>query len=630
MNNRSIAFQLSLYIVGIVTITVGLIVYLNYNYSKRILIKQIEENATNKSVEVENNISYYVITSQEISRNISGQILFYNQHRSLEEFLESILKQNPVLSGFRIEFRDGDKTTYMSMFNKAGTVKTFTEPQYCTFPNYEAIKKSVLEEKEGTWSDPFYCPLDTTLLVASYTTAIYSEKKEPIGFLSCQINLNFLNELNSKLQIERGGLSFILSKDGTFLAHPDSSWVMKKNIYNISDKIILPEQRPEYESLMRSHQHGSGFARPEAFNYQRAWFHFAPVPNTYWTIVIVIPAKQLFAELDLLFRNIVVISIIGLLIVIAVIFLIFRRMLSPLASIAKSIKRVSSGELFMNNQKNEIEMLSSSLHDLQQNYNKHLSEQTQSKKDKRKIEKDLKSAKEIQTAIIPAEFTGDPEHPEIDLHAILDPAESIGGDLYDYFFIDSNHLLFTLGDVSGKGIPAALFMAVAHTLIKSKSKGLKASQIIEQVNNELSLQNSNQNFLTLFLGILDVTTGELSYCNAAHNYPFVVAKNHEVHLLDKTHGLPIGVYSSKSYNGDTGMLKAGDRLILYTDGVTDCRNEAGELFGADNLHKCITEMPDLSAKDSTQYILDCLKEFRGTADQSDDISLMIIDYKRRD
>ena len=88
----------------------------------------------------------------------------------------------------------------------------------------------MLEEKEGSWSDPFYCPLDTALLVASYTTPIYTEKKESIGFLSCQINLNFLNELNSKLKIEKGGLSFILSKDGTFLAHPDSSWVMKKNI----------------------------------------------------------------------------------------------------------------------------------------------------------------------------------------------------------------------------------------------------------------------------------------------------------------------------------------------------------------------------------------------------------------
>lgn len=628
MNNRSIAFQLSLYIVAVVTVTVGIIVYLNYDYSKRILIEKIEENAINKSTNAERNIAFHVITTQEVSRNISSQVQFYQQSGKLDGFLANILKLNPVLSGFRLEFMNGKEQIFLSTFNKNGNIKFFHEQKYCNFPNYDEIKQSVANQHSGVWSDPFYCPLDTSLLVASYTVPIYSEQHEPIGFLSSQINLNFLNQINSELNIERGGMSFILSRNGNFLAHADSSWIMKRNIYNVSDKIISPEDRPKYESLLRSHQQGSGFARPEAFNYERAWFHFAPVPFTYWTIVIVIPAKQLFSELDALFRNIVIVSIIGLFVVICIIFLIFRKMLSPLAAIAKSIKRVSSGDLLVNYQKNEIEMLSSSLHDLQQNYNKHLSEQTQSKKDKRKIEKDLKSAKEIQTAIIPPVFTGDPEHPEISLHAILDPAESIGGDLYDYFFIDSNHLLFTMGDVSGKGIPAALFMAVAHTLIKSKSKGLKASQIVEQVNNELSLQNSNQNFLTLFLGILDVKTGELSYCNAAHNYPFVVTQNHDVHVLDKTHGLPIGVYSSKSYGGDTGMLKPGDRLILYTDGVTDCRDENGQLFGSDNLTKAISSMPNLSAKDSTQYLLDCLFEFRGSADQSDDISLMVIDYKK--
>jgi sigma-B regulation protein RsbU (phosphoserine phosphatase) len=628
MNNRSIAFQLSLYIVAVVTITVGVIVYLNYNYSKRILIEKIEENAINKSVEVENKITHYIVSAQEISGNVGTQVLFYHKQKSLDKFLRNVLKQNPKLSGVRLEFTHDNKAVFLSMFNKNGEIETFDQPEYCNFPNYDIIKESVLKEREGQWSDPFYCPLDTTLLVASYTSPIYTEEKEIIGYLSAQINLDFLSHLKFKLETEKGGMFFILSKDGTFLAHPDSSWIMAKNIYNVSDEIITPERKSEYESLMRSHQHGSGFARPRAFNYEKAWFHFAPVPYTYWTIVIVIPAKQLFSELDLLFRNIVIISFLGLLIIIAIIFLIFRKMLSPLASIAKSIKRVSSGQILVSNQKNEIEMLSSSLHDLQQNYNKHLSEQTQSKKDRRKIEKDLKSAKEIQTAIIPAEFTAGPECPEIDLYATLDPAETIGGDLYDYFFIDSRKLLFTMGDVSGKGIPAALFMAVAHTLIKSKSKGLKASQIIEQVNNELSLQNSNQNFLTLFLGILDIETGELSYCNAAHNYPFVLTRNHEIHVLDKTHGLPIGVYSSKSYSGDTGMLKRGDRLILYTDGVTDCRNENDELFGTKNLQQCIKGMPDLSAKDSTQYILDCLKEFRGSADQSDDLSLMIIDYKK--
>ena len=152
------------------------------------------------------------------------------------------------------------------------------------------------------------------------------------------------------------------------------------------------------------------------------------------------------------------------------------------------------------------------------------------------------------------------------MFAALNPAESIGGDLYDYFFIDSNHLLFTMGDVSGKGIPAALFMAVAHTMIKSKATILSAKHIVEQVNNELSYQNYNQHFLTLFLGILDLETGVLSYCNAAHNYPFLVKKSKDVHLLEKTHGLPLGVYSNKSYSGDSIVLREGDMLVLYTDG----------------------------------------------------------------
>ncbi|WP_320168045.1 SpoIIE family protein phosphatase [Mangrovibacterium marinum] len=628
MNNRSIAFQLSLYIVVIVTITVGVIVYLNYNYSKRILIEKIEENAINKSVEVQNKISFYVVSTQEITRNASHQILFYSQQKSLEDFLGNVLRDNPILSGFRVEFAQAGQQRYLSLFNKAGTVEIFHSPEYCNFPNYNSIKGFVSKQTDGLWSTPFYCPLDTTLLVASYTCPIHQEDGTVVGYLSTQINLNFLNQINSNLKIDEGAMSFILGEDGTFLAHPDSSMIMNKNIYELSEKILSPSQRLDYEALMRAHQQGSGFARPEALNYEKAWFHFAPVPKTYWTVLIVIPARQLFSELDGLFRNVVIISLVCLIVIIGIIFLLFRRMLSPLAAIAKSIKRVSSGELLVTTQKNEIDLLSSSLHDLQQNYSKHLNEQTQSKKDKRKIEKDLKSAKEIQTAIIPTEFIKDPRRPEIDLYAILDPAESIGGDLYDYFYVDSNHLLFTMGDVSGKGIPAALFMAVAHTLIKGKSKGLKASQIVEKVNDELSLQNSNQNFLTLFLGILDVETGELSYCNAAHNYPYVITRGGKVHALDKTHGLPIGVYSSKSYGGDTGILKAGDRLVLYTDGVTDCRNEQDELFGIENLRNCIADMPDLPAKASTQYILDCLRAFKGNAARSDDISLMIIDYKR--
>lgn len=591
-------------------------------------MQKIEENAVHQSDKVTRSIVHYVATAQEVTRNVSYQVSYYKSHGTLETFLREVLHRNPILSGYRLELLGETENEYLSIFNKGnGEFLVMNDDEFCRSPKMEEIKEIVKNQEEGLWSEPFYCPLDTSLLVISFTKAIHSGEGKLLGYLSGQINLNFLNEAVSGLNIIKGGFSFILSKDGIFLAHPNSTWVMNQNIYEIQEK-IFPENREKYESLIRSHQEGSGFAYPSVFNYQKAWFHFSTVPYTYWTIVIVIPAKQLFAELDLLLRNIILISVVGLLVILLIIYLIFRRMLSPLAAVAKSIKRLSSGGTFLSDQKNEIRILASSLNDLQAQYTKLLNEQNQSKKDKRKIEKDLKSAKEIQTAIIPPEFKPSKKHPEIDLYASLHPAETIGGDLYDYFFVDSTHLLFTIGDVSGKGIPAALFMAVAHTLVKSKSVGLQPHQIIEQVNNELCLQNANQNFLTLFLGILNIETGELNYCNAAHNYPYILSTDQQVTALEKTHGLPIGVYSSKGYNGDTGFLKSGDSLILYSDGITDCKNEDGEFFGAKRLQQCINQIPvDSPAKKSVQIILNHIVDFRGDADQSDDISLMVIHYK---
>ena len=626
MNNRSIIFQLSIYILATVTIIVSFGVYLNYNFSRRILMQKIEEKAIHQSETATSNIVQYVTKAQDITRNLTYQVTYYDRHNDLEQLFKDVLRVNPILSGFQLELLKNDQHDYLSVFNRGnGEFQIKRDEKYCRIPGAEQIKEIVQKQQDGMWSDPFFCPQDTSLLIISFIKSVRSENGKLLGYLSGQINLNFLSQIVSNLNVEKGGVAFIVSKNGTFLTHPIASLIMKRNIFEIPNQ-IFPDKRNEYEALIKSHQGGSGFAFPQMYNYERSWFHFSPVPFTYWTVIIVIPAKKLFSELDILLRKIIFLSAVGLLFILLIINFIFRKMLSPLSAIAKSIKRLSSGDIRISDQKNEIQILSSSLNDLQLRYTKHLNEQNQSKKDRRKIEKDLKSAKEIQMAIIPAAFKPDPVHPRIDLYASIFPAETIGGDLYDYFFIDSTHLLFTIGDVSGKGIPAALFMAVAHTMIKSKSSGLIAHQIVEQVNNELSLQNSNQNFLTLFLGILNVRTGEMSYCNAAHNYPYIQTAHGDIRVLEKTHGLPIGVYSSKAYSGDVGFLKPGDKLILYTDGVTECRNEQGEFFGNPMVAKSIGNISEFTAQESVEYILDQLDEFRGDADQSDDISLMVIRY----
>jgi sigma-B regulation protein RsbU (phosphoserine phosphatase) len=322
-------------------------------------------------------------------------------------------------------------------------------------------------------------------------------------------------------------------------------------------------------------------------------------------------------------------SVSGILIVLLLFILIFRRTLVPLSQVIESIRAFTYGKSSGEKRSNEIELLADSLVVLQQKYTAYEKERTRTTRERRKYEKDLSSAREIQSIIIPGRFMPLPGVQSVDLFASLFPSESIGGDLYDYFFIDPNHLLFAIGDVSGKGIPAALFMAVAHTVIKGKATILSAMQIVTEVNQELSRHNANQHFLTLFLGVLDVQNGILNYCNAAHNYPFLVTSDRQLRQLDSAHGLPIGIYSGKSYSGETVVLREGDMLVLYTDGVTDCKDASDNSYGVERLEENISNMMELTAEEVVNRISTSLEVFRGSNPQVDDISLMAIRYLSR-
>ena len=237
-------------------------------------------------------------------------------------------------------------------------------------------------------------------------------------------------------------------------------------------------------------------------------------------------------------------------------------------------------------------------------------------------------AREIQQNIFPSGYPAFPEYPEIDLYAAIKPAESIGGDLYDYFFIDRQHLLIAIGDVSGKGIPASLFMAIASTLIKNKAKVLSSKEIITRVNRELSDRNANQYFLTLFLGVLDLTTGIMDYCNAAHNFPYILHPDGSIHALSKSHGLPLGIYANKTYRSSSVQLSFGDVIIFYTDGVINSRDSSGIHYGIEKLENNILSLIDLNAQEVVSNLLTNISIYEGENRQSDDITLMALKFLR--
>ncbi|MEQ8176165.1 MAG: SpoIIE family protein phosphatase [Syntrophomonadaceae bacterium] len=243
------------------------------------------------------------------------------------------------------------------------------------------------------------------------------------------------------------------------------------------------------------------------------------------------------------------------------------------------------------------------------------------------IESELSVAREIQMSIVPKIFPAFPERPEFDLYAILEPAKEVGGDLFDFFLMDDDHLCFTVGDVSGKGVPASLFMAVTKTLIKAKADiDLGPEDILYQVNNELCDDNESCMFVTVFLGILTISTGSIVYSNGGHNTPYLVRNNGEVEALPKIPGLALGVMEEYPYVFAELKLNEGDSLVMFTDGIPEAMNPVGELLTEARLEDILRGSEKKNSRDQVRHILDSTRQFVNGASQSDDITLLVIKY----
>ncbi len=253
--------------------------------------------------------------------------------------------------------------------------------------------------------------------------------------------------------------------------------------------------------------------------------------------------------------------------------------------------------------------------------------------DKERIESELRIAREIQMGILPRLFPAFPERSEFDIHAAIDPAKEVGGDLYDFFFLDEDSFCFLVGDVSGKGVPAAFFMAVTKTLIKAVSESRQPiGEIITKVNRDMSFDNKSGMFVTLFCAVLNVKTGEVHYTNAGHNPPMVIRKGEEPFFL-KGHGpnqLVAGFMDDVVYRTDTLRLSPGDTLFLYTDGVTEAMNPESELYSDERLLVELSGIEDVSGKlpeDLIRTVFRSVRKFAAGAEQSDDITMLALRFR---
>ena len=310
-----------------------------------------------------------------------------------------------------------------------------------------------------------------------------------------------------------------------------------------------------------------------------------------------------------------------------------KRIVRPLNTITKRISELDTDNLEFKMEdtfrtSDEIEVLAQSFAAISHRTVEYLDEVQRVTAEKERIGTELHMANQIQESMLPSIFPAFPDRPEFDIYASMDPAKEVGGDFYDFFLIDDDHLCMVMADVSGKGVPGALFMMASKIIIQSCAMlGTRSTaEILAKTNEAICSNNQEGMFVTVWLGILEISTGKLTAANAGHEYP-ALKQGDGYALYKDRHGLVIGGMEGVKYRDYTIQLKPGDKLFLYTDGVPEATDSSEDLFGTDRMLEALNRNPEADPKALLSNVRDAVDAFVGNAEQFDDLTMLCVEYK---
>ena len=361
-----------------------------------------------------------------------------------------------------------------------------------------------------------------------------------------------------------------------------------------------------------------------------------------WTLVREVPMENYEQVIRRVRSAICLIAVVVLLIALAIYRLWLKGFMRQFNLLLKGIIRMGEGELEpmasvpytiqeFETMQQEIDRTSLALNqqmDTIRRMEREQMEQENMIKEQERIVKELSTARQIQKSVLPHIFPPFPDRAEIDLFATMDPAKDVGGDFYDFYFIDEDHLCLVIADVSGKGIPAALFMMLSKRILEDLARQERTpSTILEKANDLLCDNNQAEMFVTVWLGILEISTGKLTAANAGHEFPAICEKGGSFELYKDTHGFVVGGMEGVHYKGYDLQLNPGDKLFVYTDGVPEATDGSGEMFGTDRMIEALKSCTDKTPEEILQRVKSAVDSFVGDAEQFDDLTMMCLEYK---
>ena len=628
---RKLSVRVSLWVVMFAAIifiaALGFLFYQSRDAVRQEAISHATQILDKTSLRVEG-----ILNRVEVAANMTEWLVRRHPDKadSMLVYSRGVLQNNPDFYNCSIAFEPyyfKNQGRYFSAYSKhdGDTIRTIQggSDNYQYFYMDWYLMPSLLDHP--CWTEP-YMDMDTRTntseMVTSYCMAIKNKAGEKIGVINMSLSLSWLSQTISAVKPYPNSYSIMIGRGGTFFVHPDTTKITRQTIF--TQTIEQPDTA--MTALGHAMQHGEEGMKHMTIEGKDSYIFYKPLGKTGCSMAIVCPESDIFSGFDRLRRTVMTIVCVGLLLMLYLFIRIITRELQPLRRLAREAETIASGqfdaELPDFRRTDEIGQLSHSFGNMQQSLVKYIEELKETTAQKASIESELNVASSIQMSMLPSVF---PNCEGLDMYASMTPAKEVGGDLYGYL-LKGDQLYFCLGDVSGKGVPASLFMAQVTRLFRTlANQQIAPADICTQMNEALSgEENSTFMFVTLFVGLVDLKTGHLSFCNAGHNPPVIGGGEHHGEFLKMLPNCPIGVMPGLQFQGEEIDSIKGRPLFIYTDGLNEAENRQYEQFGEERLLDILRNTHFETARQVIETLAAEVEHHRDGADPNDDLTMMCL------
>lgn len=558
----------------------------------------------------------------------------------IHTFLKSIVVENQRIYGAAAAYEPFGFSKDIEAFapyywTQNGELKyeQLGKEQYRYFSKDWYLKPKTL--LKPVWTEPYYDEGGGETLMATYASPfLYMEGKqrgEFRGVVTGDVSVDWLTRRLNDFDIGANGFCFLISKKGNFLTKGRAQFLGAKSIFELAEKLGAPEFKSiAGQTLSRE----SGFMEVgETIGSGPSFIIFSQVPATGWVLGLWIPRDEVFGHVTRMYRTQLIGVLTLLLIMLGVALVAVNSITRPLREIVIATEKVAEGDLDIDlphsGANDEIGALSRAFERMTVDLKKYIQDLTEITAAKERMESELEIASRIQMSMLPTRFPAYPDRHDFDIYAIMEPAKQVGGDLYDFFLIDDDHLCVAVGDVSDKGVPAALFMAVTIFLIQAAAaKGRGPEEIMEILNEQVSKGNDTCFFVTLFCGILDLRTGEMRFSNAGHEPPLIIRPGEAPADVNSQRSPALGFLPGFEYQSQSLFLKEGDMILAYTDGITEALNRDRQMYTKERLEATIRLKNWKDPESLVESVFTDLAEHVDRAPSFDDLTLLAVQFQR--